>query len=94
MAPKKWLITLFLCMFHIAFARVGFKKDQSLDKITFPPNIVPPRPGIPQGHLRSLGKTLGCGQQAWGRTGEIWRGFFFWLLVKQIQETGAHVHIC
>jgi hypothetical protein len=43
-----------------AYARIGFKKDQSVTKIDFPPKIArwkSSSTGIPQGHLRPLGES-------------------------------------
>lgn len=39
----------------LANARIGFKKDQSIDSIEFPPRLGKAPDGIPQGHLRPLG---------------------------------------
>lgn len=41
----------------ITESRIGFVKDQSVDKIEFPPRIYKKfSTGIPTGHLRPLGK--------------------------------------
>lgn len=49
----KILLISFLA--QICWARIGFMKDQSVDKIDFPPRGLKTIEGIPLGHLRPLG---------------------------------------
>ena len=48
---------ILVSLLHITVARIGFKKDTSIDKIEFPPRTLQTfHSGVPTGHLRPLGE--------------------------------------
>ena len=50
-------VCLLVCLIQVTFARIGFVKDQSIDKVEFPPRTLQTfHSGVPTGHLRPLGK--------------------------------------
>ena len=55
MRPGIGFLAVGLVLFPGCFSKVGFPKDQKMD-VLFPPYIVPAGHGIPDGHLRPLGK--------------------------------------
>ena len=48
---------ILVSLLQFTVARIGFKKDTSIDKIEFPPRTLQTfHSGVPTGHLRPLGE--------------------------------------
>ena len=53
---RLWQAVLGICLIQVAWARIGFKKDTSIDKVEFPPRNIKTMEGVPMGHLRPIGE--------------------------------------